>query len=99
MTGRHPVQMKDIPEIARLSTPEKILLVEDSWDSIARGESDVAIPQATGTNWRKNASPCLDSRESVVHQGASGKDRQQKVTFALRFLPAVEEDVLTGYLV
>ena len=46
MTGRHPVQMKDIPEIARLSTPEKILLVEDSWDSIARGESDVAIPQS-----------------------------------------------------
>ena len=38
--------MKDIPEIARLSTPEKILLVEDSWDSIARGESDVAIPQS-----------------------------------------------------
>lgn len=40
------MQMKDIPEIARLSTPEKILLVEDSWDSIARGESDVAIPQS-----------------------------------------------------
>ncbi|MBI2848910.1 MAG: addiction module protein [Chloroflexi bacterium] len=36
----------DIPEIARLSTPEKILLVEDLWDSIASDESSVPVPQS-----------------------------------------------------
>lgn len=38
--------MSDIPEIERLSTPEKILLVEDLWDSIASDESGVPIPQS-----------------------------------------------------
>ncbi|MHC1726332.1 MAG: addiction module protein [Syntrophobacteraceae bacterium] len=38
--------MSDIPEIERLSTPEKILLVEDLWDSIASDESRVPIPQS-----------------------------------------------------
>lgn len=36
----------DIPEIAKLSTPEKILLVEDLWDSISSDESAVAVPQS-----------------------------------------------------
>lgn len=36
----------DIAEIARLSTPEKILLVEDLWDSIASDESAVVVPQS-----------------------------------------------------
>jgi putative addiction module component (TIGR02574 family) len=38
------VRVNDIPEIARLSTPEKILLVEDLWDSIALDESSVPVP-------------------------------------------------------
>ncbi|MGA3118428.1 MAG: addiction module protein [Syntrophobacteraceae bacterium] len=33
------MRLNDIPEIARLSTPEKILLLEDLWDSIATDES------------------------------------------------------------
>ena len=37
--------VKDIPEIARLSTPEKILLVEDIWENIALDESGVPVPQ------------------------------------------------------
>ena len=36
----------DIPEIANLSTPEKILLVEDLWDSIAADQSDMPVPQS-----------------------------------------------------
>lgn len=36
----------DIPEIAHLSTPEKILLVEDLWDSIASDKSIVPVPQS-----------------------------------------------------
>ncbi|MEW6348206.1 MAG: addiction module protein [Thermodesulfobacteriota bacterium] len=36
----------DIPEIAQMSVPERILLVEDLWDSIASDESCVAVPQS-----------------------------------------------------
>jgi putative addiction module component (TIGR02574 family) len=39
------VQISDIPEIGKLSTPEKILLIEDIWDSIASDESAVPVPQ------------------------------------------------------
>ncbi len=36
----------DIPEIAQMSVPEQIVLVEDLWDSIASDESSVAVPQS-----------------------------------------------------
>lgn len=36
----------DIPEIARLTAPEKILLVEDIWDSIASDQSDIPVPNS-----------------------------------------------------
>lgn len=38
-------QIRDISEITKLSTPEKILLVEDLWDNIASDESVVLVPQ------------------------------------------------------
>jgi len=40
------VRVNEIPEIARLSTSEKILLVEDLWDSITLDESNVPVPQS-----------------------------------------------------
>jgi putative addiction module component (TIGR02574 family) len=40
------VRASDIHEISKLSTPEKILLVEDLWDSIASDESAVPVPQS-----------------------------------------------------
>lgn len=40
------MRVKDIPEITKLSTPEKILLVEDLWDNIASDESAVPVPQS-----------------------------------------------------
>ena len=40
------MRVNDIPEIAQLSTPEKILFVEDLWDSIALDESSVPVPQS-----------------------------------------------------
>jgi putative addiction module component (TIGR02574 family) len=43
---RRKVRATDIPEIANLSTPEKILLVEDLWDSIAADQSVVPVPQS-----------------------------------------------------
>ena len=36
----------DIPEINTLSTPEKILLVEDLWDNIASNEYGVPFPDS-----------------------------------------------------
>jgi len=40
------MRLNDIPEITRLSTPEKILLLEDLWDSIALDESTVPVPRS-----------------------------------------------------
>ncbi len=36
----------DIPQIAELSKPEKILFVEDLWDDIATDESGIPIPDS-----------------------------------------------------
>lgn len=40
------MRVKDLPEISTLSTPEKILLVEDLWDSISSDESSVIVPES-----------------------------------------------------
>ena len=40
------MRASEIPEIIKLSTPEKILLLEDLWDSIASDESAVPVPQS-----------------------------------------------------
>ncbi len=40
------MRVKDIPEIAELSTSEKMLLLEDLWDSIAEDESSIPVPQS-----------------------------------------------------
>jgi len=40
------MRITDIPEIEKLSIPEKILLVEDLWDSITSEESDIPVPNS-----------------------------------------------------
>ena len=40
------MRVDDIPEIARLTVPEKILLLEDLWDSIASEGASVPMPQS-----------------------------------------------------
>lgn len=40
------MRVSDMHEITKLSIPEKILLVEDLWDSIASDESAVPVPQS-----------------------------------------------------
>ena len=40
------MRVSDISEIKKMSTSEKILLVEDLWDSIAMDESEVPVPQS-----------------------------------------------------
>jgi putative addiction module component (TIGR02574 family) len=36
----------DIPQINKLSVPEKILLAEDLWDSISSEESAIPVPES-----------------------------------------------------
>ncbi|MBI4681099.1 MAG: addiction module protein [Nitrospirae bacterium] len=40
------MRVTDIPQIDKLSIPEKILLVEDMWDSISSEESVIPVPQS-----------------------------------------------------
>ena len=40
------MRVKDLPEISKLSTPEKILLVEDIWDSISVDQSFLPMPES-----------------------------------------------------
>jgi putative addiction module component (TIGR02574 family) len=40
------MRVKDLPEISKLSTAEKILLVEDLWDSISADEASIPIPDS-----------------------------------------------------
>jgi len=40
------MRVGDIHEIIKLSTPEKILLIEDLWDCIALDESALPVPQS-----------------------------------------------------
>ena len=38
------MRIADMPDITKLTTPEKILLVEDLWDSISVDETAVPVP-------------------------------------------------------
>jgi len=40
------MRVDEIPEITRLTIPERILLLQDLWDSIASEESSVPVPQS-----------------------------------------------------
>ena len=40
------MRISDMPEIAKLGLPGKILLVEDLWDKIVTDESDIPVPQS-----------------------------------------------------
>lgn len=40
------MRVKDLPEISRLSIPEKILLVEDLWDHISADDASIPVPES-----------------------------------------------------
>lgn len=40
------MRINNISEISKLSTAEKILLVEDLWDNIAKDKSNLPTPQS-----------------------------------------------------
>ncbi|NLV43474.1 MAG: addiction module protein [Candidatus Hydrogenedentes bacterium] len=39
------MHIADIPEIASLTTPEKILLIEELWDDISADASCIPVPE------------------------------------------------------
>ena len=43
------MRANDIPEISKLSVPEKILFLEDLWESIISEESEVPVPESHRT--------------------------------------------------
>jgi putative addiction module component (TIGR02574 family) len=47
------MRIKDLPEISKLSTPEKILLVEDLWDNISADDSTIPVPESHKTELDK----------------------------------------------
>ncbi len=40
------MRVDDFPEITHLTIPERILLLEDLWDSIAAEQASVPVPQS-----------------------------------------------------
>ncbi len=40
------MKIDDVPELLRLSVPEKILFVEDLWDSISSIDSEIPVPES-----------------------------------------------------
>ena len=40
------MRVKDLLEISKLSTPEKILLVEDLWDNISADDASIPVPES-----------------------------------------------------
>ncbi len=69
------MRVRDIPEIARLSTPEKILLVEDLWDSIAEDASGVPVP----TSHRKELDRRLERHGSGPGNLLSLEELQERI--------------------
>lgn len=47
------MRVKDLPEISKLSTPEKILLVEDLWDNISADDESIPVPESHKTELDK----------------------------------------------
>jgi len=40
------MRLIEIPEIAELSTPEKILFIEDLWNSITADDETIPVPES-----------------------------------------------------
>lgn len=69
-----PDQIKD--EINRLELSEKLLLVEDIWDSIATSNSEIPMPE-----WQKQE---LDRRYKEYKEGNAGLHDWKAVHEGLR---------------
>ncbi len=65
-----------LQEIDRLTIPEKILLVEDIWDSIARSNAELPLPE-----WQKRE---LDRRYAEYQESKATLHEWREVHESLR---------------
>jgi len=65
-----------LQEIDRLTIPEKILLVEDIWDSIARSNAELPLPE-----WQKRE---LERRYAEYQEGKATLHAWEEVHESLR---------------
>lgn len=63
--------IEDLPQLAELSIPEKILFLEDLWDSISIKEEEISVPQS-----HKNE---LDRRFSTPGELLSIEELQSRI--------------------
>jgi putative addiction module component (TIGR02574 family) len=47
------MQPSDIPEITKLSIPEKILFLEELWDTIIARDAEITVPESHKTELDK----------------------------------------------
>ena len=59
------------------------------------GRTCISKPQ--GGIGQKTAELSGGSGQSFIARGTAGKNREQAMTYMLRFLPLIEEDALAGY--
>jgi len=69
------MNVNNIPGIDQLSIPEKILLVEDLWDSIVTDESSVPVPESHKNELDKRYDRYLASPGNLL----SLKDLQERI--------------------
>jgi putative addiction module component (TIGR02574 family) len=62
-------QAKDIPEISQLSVPEKILFLEDLWDSIASNDLEIPMPESHKEELGKRLEKHLHSPGELLSLG------------------------------
>ena len=60
------MQLTEIPEITGLSTPEKILLIEDLWDDIVANDEPVSVPQSHKKELNNRLDNYLNNPQSVL---------------------------------
>lgn len=69
------MNVNNIPGIDQLSIPEKILLVEDLWDSIVTDESSVPVPESHKNELNQRHDKYLASPGNLL----SLKDLQERI--------------------
>lgn len=63
------MRMSDIPAIAQLSMPEKLLLVEDLWDSIALDATSLVRRGNSLPQWERSKHVSGASAEIELQEG------------------------------
>ena len=60
------MKVEDVPKISQLSIPEKILFVEELWDSISSVDSKIPIPDSHKDELKKRLKKHLRSPGALL---------------------------------